>query len=210
MTDKKSAKTIWSEAVEKIKDRTISPTLWRALEKTHGVTMEGGFLVVGLIPADFPMSGHLLSSEHRNTIDVVISEIACEPLRLKVIEGITVGEWETAKKREAVAEASREAAMKRRMEESAAAKTWDGVMEQVSRKYATTPMRQLPQMRARYLVEAITIVVDAMRTLYPQEGAADELTERSFSRLIERLASLVEMPPADIADRILRRRGEIR
>ncbi|MDO8683738.1 MAG: hypothetical protein Q7N50_09685 [Armatimonadota bacterium] len=201
--------TIWAEVVEKVKERTISPALWRALEKAQGIIIEDGFLVVGFAPIDYSLRGHLASSEHQNAIIAAVAEVAGQPLRLRLIEGLTIADWENAKKREAAAEAVREAASRKRSVELAAAKTWEGVMEQVSRKYANMPMRQLPQARARYLAEAVQIMSEAMDVLYPSNGQADDLAERSLARLIEKVATLVDLPGAIVADRLLRYRGEL-
>jgi len=203
------ARTVWLEAVEKVKDRTIKPTLWRALEQASGVIIEGGQLVIGFSPADMPMASHLRSSDHKNTIESAICEVAGRPMTMRVIEGLTVGDWESTKLREASAQAVRESEAQRRMAEVAAGRTWDGVLEQVSRKYARTPLRQLPQMRARYLAQAVDLIVEAMNTLYPSDGRRDELAERAFARVVERVATLVETPAVEVAERILRRRGEI-
>jgi hypothetical protein len=205
----KDARFIWAEVVERVKDRTISPALWRALEKAVGVTIEDGQLIIGFTSPDMPMSGHLRSGDHKNTIESCIAEVAGEPLRLRMIEGLTVADWEAAKRREAAAEAARASAARRRAHESEASKTWDVLMEQVSRRYANTPMRQFPQMRAKYLADATQMIVEAMETLYPAGSEVDELAERALARLIEKIATLIDVPSVVVANGILRSRGEI-
>lgn len=205
-----NAKSIWAEAVEKVKDRTISPTLWRALEKAVGVVIEDGFFVVGFAPQDMPMSGHLFSSEHKNTIEAVIAELTGSQLRLRIMEGSSTADWENAKARQLAAEAARQVTLQRKMEESAASRTWDGVLEHVSRHYSSMTLRQLPQQRARYLSEAVVIISDALDVLYPSGSAVDERSERLLARVIERVATTIDLSAVEVADRLLRYRGDIK
>jgi len=205
-----NAQEIWAEVVERVKDRTISPSLWNALEQARGVTVEDGLLVVGFSSADMPLRGHLASGEHKNTIDKAISEVARRPLSIRLIEGTSLADWENAKSREAAAEATREAALRRKQQEVRAGKSWEVVMEQVSRQYAKLPMRQLPQVRARYLQDAIVMVSEAIDTMFPQGEVMDELAERSLARVIEKVAALVEIPASEVALYLLRYRGELK
>jgi hypothetical protein len=206
----KNAQTIWAEVVERVKDRTISPSLWRALERATGVTVEDRWLVVGFSSADIPLRGHLASGEHRNTIDKAINEVAREPLMLRLIEGTTLADWENAKRREAVTLATREAAQRKKLEEVSAGRSWEVVLEQVSRRYAKIPMRQLPQVRARYLGEAVVIMSEFVDNMFPEGVEMDELAERSLARVIEKIATLVELPAAEVAIHYMRYRGEIK
>jgi hypothetical protein len=206
----KNAQAMWAEVVERVKDRTISPSLWRALERATGVTIEDNWLVVGFASADIPQRGHLASGEHRNTIDKVIIEVARRPLTLRLIEGTTLADWENAKKREAVANANREAAQRKKLEEVSAGRSWEVVLEQVSRQYARIPMRQLPQVRAKYVTDAVKIMSDFVDNMFPDGAKMDELAERSLARLIEKVATLVEVPATEVAIFYLRYRGEIK
>ena len=205
-----NAQAIWAEVVEKVKDRTISPSLWRALERACGVTIEDGWLVVGFSPADMPQRGHLASGEHRNTIDKAINEVAGQQLTLRLIEGTSLADWENAKRREAAAVASREEAQRKKEEEVSAGKSWEVVLEQVSRHYARTHLRQLPQVRANYLQDAVKMMSEAIDRVCPQGEKMDELMERSLARVIEKVSTLVEIPSTEVAIHLLRYRGEIK
>ena len=199
---------VWLQVVDMVKHRTVHPSFWRALEMSSGVTTEEDLFVVGFPSAQYPMSGLLLSSEHQNAIEKAIAEVTGEPFRLKVIEGTTLADWALTKRREAASEAARRAADEKRRVEAAAERTWDGVAEQVSRRYAGTPLRQLPQARARYLQEAVRIISDGMDHLYNPESA-DELSERSLARVIEKVATLAELPGPMVALELLRYRESL-
>lgn len=202
------ARNIWLEAVERVKDRTLAPTLWRALEMGTGVTEEDNMFIVGFTPGDAPMSGYLTSSDHRITIEKVLTEIIGKPIQLKIIEGMTIADFEAHKKREQVAEQTRRAAQERKHVERAAERAWEVISEQCSRKYANTPLRQLPQIRARYMIEAVEIISEAMDRIHP-DGNIDEIGHRALGRVIERVATLTDVPGATVAAELIRLRGTI-
>ena len=83
------ARAVWSQAIEAVKNRTTKPALWRALEVSHGIVLDGDLFVVGFTPADYPQAGHLKSSEHRIVIERVLRELVGRPVSMKVIEGKT-------------------------------------------------------------------------------------------------------------------------
>jgi len=197
------ARKVWLEAVERVKDRTLAPTLWRALEMGVGVTAEGDFFVVGFPPSDTPMSGYLTSSDHRIIIEQVLTELLGNPTRLKVIEGTTLADYEAHKKREAVAEETRRVTQERKHVERAAERQWEAVAEQCSRKYANTPLRQLPQVRAQYLLEAVQIISEEMDRIHP-DGKLDEIGHRALARVIERVATLADLPSAAVGLELVR------
>lgn len=201
------ARKMWLEAVERVKDRTLAPVLWRALETGAGVTAEGDFFVVGFPPSDAPMSGYLTSSDHRVTIERVLTELLGKPTRLKVIEGTSVADYEAAKKRDAAAEQARAAVQERKRIERAAEREWETIAEQCARSYANLPFRQLPQMRGQYLFDAVEIISEAMDRIHPG-GNMDEVSHRALARVVEKVATLVDVPAAVIALELVRYRRE--
>lgn len=190
---------LWDEVVDNVKHKVIHPTLWRTLEKAGPVLIDGKFFVVGFKPTDFNMSGHLTSAEHRNAIESALQEYSGERLVLRVIEGQTAADWKHVLDQEADAGKIADAAQKKRDRESAVTKTWEGLYEQVGRGYANLALRQLPQARARFIEAVIVDIADAMDELIPEGKKADELTERSLARVIDRAGTLTDVSPALIA-----------
>jgi len=189
---------VWLQVVDIVKRRTVQPSLWRALEVSCGVTTEDDLFIVGFPPAQFPQGSLLQSSDNQNTIEKTLAEVTGQRFRLRVIDGTGLSDWSMTKRREEAADAQRRAAEEKRRVEFAAEHTWDGVSEKVSRKYAATALRQLPQVRARYLREAIAIVSESMDALYDAESP-DELSERALARVIEKVATLAEVPGPIVA-----------
>lgn len=199
------ARKLWLEAVEKVKDQTLAPTLWRALEMGCGITVDGESFIIGFPPSDAPMGGYLMSSENRIVIEKVLTQLVGKPTRLKIIEGTTSADYETHKKREELAEQSRAAASQRKHVERAAEREWEGVAEQCSRKYAGTQYRQWPQVRAQFLFEAIHIISEAMDRIHP-DGKIDEIGHRALARVIEKVATLTDVPGALVGMELIKLR----
>jgi hypothetical protein len=207
--DQAEARRIWLEAVEKVKDRTLAPTLWRALEMGTGITAEGDQFVVGFPPADAPMSGYLTSSEHRVTIERVLAELLGRPHRLRIIEGTTAADYEAFKKRQELAEETRSKVQERKRIERAAEKEWEMVAEQCSRRYAGTPMRQLPQIRAQFLLDVVRVISDSLDRIHPT-GQIDEVGQRALARVIEKIATLADVPGAVVGLELARYRQSLK
>ena len=147
------AHQVWLQAQERVKDRVIAPTLYRALELGVGITVDGDYFVLGFSNADIPMAGHLRSSQHQAIIEQCISEVLKKKVRLRIVEGTTIQDYENYKKMQAAREATQIDLSQRRAQERAAEVAWDEVAEKISRGYAKLPLRQLAQARG-YVYEA--------------------------------------------------------
>jgi hypothetical protein len=191
------APEIWAKTVDTVKHRVNHRSLWEAMEQTVAITIENDTMIIGLSARIFNLAGHLNVSEHRNAIERALSEHAGRPLKLRVIEGETLTDWENTKQREARVAAMREASYERRDREQAAAQSWDTLYDYVARAYSSAPYRQLPQGKARYMSEMLYAISDAMETLYPEN--ADEFIERQLARVIDRVASSADVASTMVA-----------
>ena len=81
-------------AAEKVKDRVIAPTLYRALELPTGITVDGDEFILGFSNADLPMAGHLRSAQYKAIIDQCVSEVLKKKVRVRIIEGTTLEDYE--------------------------------------------------------------------------------------------------------------------
>lgn len=198
--------TMWNRVVDEVKHRIIHPTLWKALEAGVPVIIENEQFIVGFPMGTFHLAGHLNSLDHRNIIEATIAKYAGERLSLRIIEGGTMEDWEAVKVKEAHAAALREAASRKRQDENSAVRVWETVLEQVGRKYATMPNRQFAQSRALYVEEALKMISEAMDRIIPAGQQPDILTQRAISRVLEKVANLVEVPSTLIAIELMRSR----
>jgi hypothetical protein len=200
-----SAPEIWAKTVEQVKLRVNHRSLWETLEKTSGIAIEDGILIVGMNARNLNESGHMQTSEHRNAIETTASQLAGQPLRIRIIEGETPAEWEALKLRDAKVEAMRSASYQRKDKESGAAESWDAIYDQVAKAWSSLHGRQLPQVRSRYITQMVSSVAQAMDKMEPSE--TDEHSQRLIARVIDRIAGNVEVPSAMIALEIDRARS---
>jgi len=201
------AHQIWLQAAEKVKDRVIAPTLYRALELGVGLTIEGDHFILGFSNADYPMSGHLRSSQHQPVIEQCISEVLGRKVRLRVVEGTTLADYENWKKLKATADAVRGTISDRRQKERQIEQAWDEVAEKITRGYAKLPLRQLSQTKGLFIRDALKYINQAVEQ-FGYTPQSDEMHKRALSRVFEKLANVVEVPPAMLAYEFFKLRDE--
>jgi len=196
----------WAACVDRLKDGVNSRSFWEALEATSAVTVEGDILVIGLAPEDYNRASHITHSTTLHTVNTIVSTVFGQQLKLQVIEGTTVADWEAHKEREAKAAAMRRESLTPRPAVSTTpGNTWEALYEQMSRLFAQTPNRTLAQGKARFANEALYIVLDAMNRLYP--NPPDDASERSLHRVLERIANTSEIPAPVLAFELERLRA---
>jgi len=208
MQESKNVNSIWNEVVEDVKLKVIRPTLWRSMEIAVPVIIENGWFVVGFPPGSFHMSGNLTTVDHLVAIERAIEVFSGQKLKLRIIEGDSLEDWTHVKFKDQHVEKLREEARKQQARASETNQSWETLLEQISRRYASAPLRQLPQGKARYLNDILKLMSEAIDELMPAGVEADELTERSLARAIEKVAQYTDIPSPIIALELQRMRGE--
>ena len=198
---------VWNSAAERVKQEVVQTTLWQALEAAVPIAADDGTFVIGFGPTDYHLSGHLLVSEYKIAIERALKEFAGRAFEIRVIEGITEDDWAAAKDKDERKERIRRESYEKERDQAERMKAWEKVLEAAGRRYANLPYRALPQFRAKYVAEMLKHISDAMDELMPEGNEIDEISERSLARVIERVASLAETPPAVIAIELLRYRS---
>ncbi len=127
------------------------------------------------------------------------------PTKLRVIDGTTVQDWELVKRRDVERRRLQEAELTKMRAEMASKSSWDAIYEQLSRRFAAVTNKSLPQNRARFFEEAVSIIAEARK----DQSAFDELGERNFARCLERVAQYTEVSSVIVAKEVLTRSGEI-
>ena len=195
---------LWANCVNQLKDRVNNRSFWEALEHTRAITIESGTLVLGIEPEEYNHASTITQVSMLHTVHEVVRQLFGQPLKVRIIEGAGLADWDAAKVQDASV-----AAMKVAVPTARAAPVggsgWDSVTDQLSRLYAQAPFRALPQGKARYANEALYLLVEAMDTLYPDE--AEEQNERSLARILDRIANASEIPAAVLAFELERLRA---
>ncbi len=95
--------------------------------------------------------------------------------------------------------------MERARAEVSSRTNWDSVYETLSRKYAATPNKSVPQNRAKFYKDGVEFLAQSRR----DQTNLDEAGERNFARCIERLAQYSEVPSTIVALAVLQAAGEV-
>lgn len=192
---------VWSEALPAIKDGVTGVGVWTALNVSVAIKYEDGNFVVGVPYRDQELAGHLRLPQTKRLIEQEVGIRLNTKVNLRVIEGTEEADWETEKRRDAEKRRLQEQAVARARAEVAAGTSWDSVYEQLSRKFAATPNRSLPQNRAQFFMEAIDLVAEALS----KTPVADDFAERQYARCLERISQYTELPSTLVAVKVLER-----
>ena len=194
-------------AAERVKDRVIAPTLYRAVELGVGITIDEGYFVLGFKGADMPMAGHLRSSQHLAIIEQCISEVMGQRLRLKIIDGSTLQDYLNIKLMQESRDSVQYNLSEQRTKERALAQSWEVVGEKITRTYAKLQQRQFAQTRGKFIMWAYTVINDAVNEMgYTEES--DDVHKRALGRIFEKFATIVEVPSSLLGYEFLRLRED--
>jgi hypothetical protein len=191
----------WRECLPEVKNGVTGVGVWAALNSVQPVLIEDDILVMGVPPKNSDLGGHLRMVATKTLIEKTMSQRMGRPLTVRIIDGVTEEDWATAKRRDAEAARLREIAIAKAQVENKARSSWDGVYEQLNRLYASIPNKSLPQNRARFYLDAIETMVEALLS----NPIADDLAERNYARCIERISQYSEVPSVIIAIDVMKR-----
>lgn len=195
---------VWKEALPTIKGGVTGVGVWAALNAAKPLVVEGGQLVLGLDHGDQELAGHLRLPQTKLLIETTMSKLWGSHITVRVIDGPSLADWETAKRRDDEARRLQDQALARARAQVASRSNWEGVYEELSRVFAATPNKSLPQNRARFYQQALKMVVEARKN----QPDLDELSERNFARCLERVSQYSEIPSAVVAMHVLEQLGE--
>lgn len=192
---------VWNEALPEILNRVTGVGVWTALKSSVPVAYENDQLVLGLPSQDSQLMGHLRLPQVRSAVENLMRHKLRGDVNLVVINGTTESDWTTEKKRQEERRKLQQQALDRQKREISAGRSWDGIYDQLSRAYAALPNRSMPQVRARYLLQSVDIVAEALT----ETPINDELAERNYARCLERIAQYCEVPSTIVALKVLER-----
>ena len=192
-----SSSELWQQTVDQVKDRITHMSLWQTMEQTIGLVVEDDTLILGVPSRIINQAGYLQSPEHRNTIEKTLTRIAGRSMRIRVIEGECLSDWENLKKREERVKAMRDAAYDRSARRTEQAQSWDEVAEGAARAWSACTLRALPQTKARYVRIMANYINEAIARLCPD--GPDEAQERLIAKTIDRVATNADVSPTVVA-----------
>lgn len=196
---------IWKQALPVIQNQITGRGVWAALNAAVPVAYEDGTFVIGLPNEVSELAGHLRIPATKRLIETIVSRNLNSQTRVALIDGTTQADYEVYKRREAERRRLQELEMNKMRAELQARTSWDGVYEQLSRRWSAVSNKSLPQAKARFFEEAVELVATARK----EQTNYDDLGERNFARCIERLAQYGEVPSTLVAVQVLQRAGEL-
>lgn len=196
---------IWGQALPTIQNSISGRGVWAALNAARPIALDEGIFVIGLPHEDGELAGHLRLPQTNRIIETIVSRVRNSPTRVVIIDGITQQDLEIYRRREAERRRLQEQGMAKMRAEMQARTSWDQVYDQLSRRYSAVSNKSLPQNRARFLDEALSIIVEARQEMQNH----DDMSERSFARCLERVAQYCEVPSTLVAMQVLQRAGEM-
>lgn len=196
---------VWAEALPDIRKGVTGVGIWAALNACKPVALDGNVLVLGVTSNEAELAGHLRMPQTRKLIEAEVGRRSSQTIELRVIEGTGPEDWERAKRRDVEARRLQEAAMERARAEVTSRTNWDSVYENLSRKFAATPNKSVPQNRAKFYKEGLEYLAQSRK----DQTNRDDLNERNFARCIERLAQYAEVPSTLVATTVLELAGEL-
>jgi hypothetical protein len=201
------AKRIWQEAAERVKDKVIAPTLYRAVEAGVGITLDGDLFVVGFSGADLALAGHIRSAQHHAIILQSLAEVLKKPVRLLTIDGTNVEDYENYKRLRAAGEAVSVTMSERRAKERQIEQAWEEIAEKITRGYAKWPLHQLSQSRGFFIRHAFKLINEGVKAMGYSEDS-NEIHKRSLSRVFDKFGNVIDVPSAMLAYEFFRLRDE--
>lgn len=195
---------VWAEVLPDIRKGVTGVGVWAALNTARPITIEDGQLILGLPPQENELAGHLRLAQTRRLIETEVGRHFEQALNLRVIEGTTDDDWATEKIRDNEKKRLQVQALARARAQIQAGTSWETIYDQLSRKFAETPNRSLPQNRARFFMEAVEIVAAALR----ETPITDDLAERNYARCIERVSQYADVPSTLVAVKVLEKSFE--
>src|SRR5947199_10553758 len=91
---------LWKYVTEQVKSKITMPALWRAMEAATPLALNGDELILGYDPGEMHQSGLVLDHRHKNVIEQIIEAATHRRLKLRVIPGKTLEDWQLAQETE--------------------------------------------------------------------------------------------------------------
>jgi hypothetical protein len=133
----------WNAIRERVKQKVSGPTVYRALDALHLVTIEGETVVLGLPHEAYSLVGHLNNPTVRKWIEQCLEEAYAFRPQVVIIEGATLQDWQLYQRKQEELRRLSEQGTRKREAESRVYSNWEAVYEQVGRKFAETHGRSL-------------------------------------------------------------------
>jgi hypothetical protein len=201
------ARELWLQIAELAKDNIPNPTFYIALEHSVGIVLDGDEFIVGVDIADLAHAGILRGGKNMAVIEQCLADVLKKNVRLKIIEGTTIADYQREKQLRDAAESRRAALSSVKDNERAVEQGWASVGDQVAREYSKLRLHGYPQTRGLFMRRAFQIIHDGVREMDYNDDT-DDLNKRGLARVFDKLAQSTEVPAAILAYEYFRLRDD--
>lgn len=195
---------VWQEVLPEVRNGVTGVGVWTALNLSKPIVLDEGNFVLGLPNESSDLSGHLKMNQTKLLIERLMGQKLGQQIQLRVVDGVDINDWETQKRRDAEAQKLQMRQLERYRSETKTETNWASVYEDLTRKNASIQNKSLPQNRAKFYIEAIELVAEALR----QRPISNDEEERSFARVLERVSQYSDVPSVLVAQAVLEKAVE--
>ncbi len=169
---------VWREATDVVLIRSdrFGP-LNQAMQAAIPITLDEDLLVLTMPGSERHLAGHLETASNRNSILNALELVTGRRIGFRVIDGSTASP---------VPPAAGLAA--------AGSDPWNEIIQQMHRRYHELTRRQQPQAKARFCREVLIRIIQTEEELRVAGEQDEETHERSLARVLDRLATVLEVP----------------
>ncbi|HEY3398638.1 MAG TPA: hypothetical protein VGM19_13365 [Armatimonadota bacterium] len=195
---------LWQEVNQLLREGQVNRALWDAADVAVPIALVDDTLILGMEPRDFRHASYLQTDINRAKVRQILHARTGSNLNLRVIEGTTLADWERTQSREQEAEQRASGALREVVSYRGAQSVWEGASQELTQLFTNTKNRAYATSKARLMVKAFPILQQAEQAALAAESAQQEAHQRQLNRLIDRVATYVDMPPTALALEYLR------
>lgn len=197
---------VWKEVRKRVFIKLpFSLAVADALAAAVPIALDGDILAVGLSSREYVMATSLNTPAVKNTIENILRQAAGRAIHLEVIEGTSYADWEEISKRRDKAQAALLAMAEQMADEHHFDDVLNQIVSEIRHRISQVHDRILPQVRAGLILDDIApSLADAEDMLFGHHDSRE--ARRAMSRVIDRVAGFLEVPPVVLSLEIERYR----
>ena len=176
-----------------------------AMAEAVPIVMDGDNFIVGMEPRHISMAPALSAGMVKNTIENILRQAAGRAISFEAIEGTTLQDWQKIKQSREKAQAAVIAMAERKVGEHHVEDVMSQIVSEVRQQISQVPDRVLPQVRASLTLEIAVSLADAQEMLF-EDATESHSGRRAMSRVIDRVATFLDVEPMLLAMEIERHR----
>lgn len=209
MSEQEELSAMWEQARDRLLDKMqdLDRPLWDAAQTAVPLALEEDVFVLGVPPGKMAVGSQLTSTGKQPMVEEAISEVVGRDVTVELVEGTDPGAWEREKQRRKTREEMAERRSRQERKVADVRAVWQDLYEEIGRLFGSVRERRFPLVRARMVGKALLAMKKAEDQARQQDPDADEVHQQQLNRNIERIATLAEIPPTQIAVEYLRVRS---